>query len=175
MASLVLGLVGVIQLESEAFISAGWPLWGPVRAFRGQQEAGRPRVGWGLVPRSLPAGRRGGCGTKPRQHSSWWWAVKWPVRGGLGAGRLSPDTRNSLYERIKSGALFSGPGNQGLRMLFCVAVPPPTHSPFFFPPFEPLLAVPLPPCLGGSDGWWRWARDRQSWGSHLCWGGIHWS
>ena len=91
---------------------------------------------WGLVPRSLPAGRRGGCRMKPRQHSSWWWAVKWPVRGGLGTGRLSPDTRNSLYERIKSGALFSGPGNQGLRMLFCVEVPPHTHSPFFFLPLS---------------------------------------
>lgn len=57
--------------------------------------------------------------------------------GGLGAGRLSPDTRNSLYERIKSGALFSGPGNQGLRMLFCVEVAP-THtpSPFFFLPLS---------------------------------------
>lgn len=68
--------------------------------------------------------------------------------GGLGTGRLSPDTKNSLYERIKSGALFSGPGNQGLRMLFCVEVPP--HSlPLLFSPFEPLLAVPRSPCLGG--------------------------
>ena len=54
--------------------------------------------------------------------------------GGLGAGRLSPDTRNSLYERIKSGALFSGPGNQGLRMLFCVEGAP------------PLLFLPLSHC-----------------------------
>ena len=78
--------------------------------------------------------------------------------GGLGAGRLSPDTRNSLYERIKSGALFSGPGNQGLRMLFCVEVLPTHTLPLLFSPFEPLLAVPLPPCLGGAmdggDGLW---------------------
>ena len=80
--------------------------------------------------------QRGVRNEAPRQHSSWWWAVKWPVQGGLGAGRLSPDTRNSLYERIKSGALFSGPGNQGLRMLFCVEVPPHTHSPFFFLPLS---------------------------------------
>lgn len=52
--------------------------------------------------------------------------------GGVGAGRLSPDTRNSLYERIKSGALFSGLGNQGLRMLFCVKVTPPHPPPSFF-------------------------------------------
>lgn len=68
--------------------------------------------------------------------------------GGLGAGRLSPDTRNSLYERIKSGALFSGPGNQGLRMLFCVEVPPP-HSPFFFLPLSHCWL-----CLCPHAWWW---------------------
>lgn len=81
---------------------------------------------------------------KPRQHSSWWWAVKWPA-GRQGAGRLSPDTRNSLYERIKSGVCSPGQGTKGSDALLWRW--PPTHSPSFSP-FEPLLAVPPAPCLG---------------------------
>lgn len=71
--------------------------------------------------------------------------------GGLGAGRLSPDTRNSLYERIKSGALFSGPGNQGLRMLFCVEVPPHTPSPFFFLSLSHCWLCLCPSAWGGGS------------------------
>lgn len=43
-------------------------------------------------------------------------------------------------------------------MLFCVEVLPTHTLPLLFSPFEPLLAVPLPPCLGGAmdggDGLW---------------------
>lgn len=106
-------------------------------------------MGWGLVPHSLPAGRRGGVAQPAQQLVV---GSEVASEGGLGSGRLSPDTRNSRCERIKLGALFSGPGNQGLRMLFCVEVPPPTLS-LLFSPFEPLLAVLVPPCLGeGSEG-----------------------
>lgn len=139
MASLVLGLVRVIQLESWPFISAGWPLWGPVRAFRGQQVASRPGVGWGLVPHSLPAGRRGRYRMKPSQHSRWWWDSEVARVGGLGAGRLPPDTRNSLYERIKSEHCSLGQGTKGSECSFVWRCsPPPTYPPFFFFFFLPL-------------------------------------
>ena len=136
MASLVPGLVGVIQLESQAFISAGWPLWGPVRAFRGQQVAGRPRVGWGWVPRSLPAGRRGGRGMKPHQHSGWCRAVKWPVRAAwaLGGCLLTPET---LFMKGSSPKHCSpGQGTKGSECSFVWRCSPRTHSPFFFLPLS---------------------------------------
>lgn len=179
MASLVLGLVGVIQLESSPFISAGWPLWGPVRAFRGQQVAGCSEWGSGVGVGTALVSSWTQRGVRNEAQPAQQLVVGSEVAcaGSLGAGRLSPDTRNSLYERIKSGALFPRPGNQGLRMLFCVEVPPPTHSPFFFLPLSHCWLCLCPPCLGGGRAmeWWRWARDRQSWGSHLCWGRIHWS
>lgn len=53
--------------------------------------------------------------------------------GGLGAGRLSPDTRNSLYERIKSEHCSLGQGTKGSECSFVWRCsPPPTYSPFFF-------------------------------------------
>lgn len=71
--------------------------------------------------------------------------------GGLGAGRLSPDTRNSLYKRIKSVALFSGQGTKGSECSFVWRCPhpPPPHSPFFFLPLSHCWLCLCPHACGG--------------------------
>lgn len=119
-----------------------------------------------------------GAGMKPRQHSSWWWAVKWPARGSLGRWAACLLTPETLFMKGSSQEHCSpGQGTKGSEMLFCVEVAPPQHTPpsFFFSPFEPLLAVPLPPCLGGAmDGGDGLGTDSP--GGAICAGvGSHWA
>lgn len=67
-----------------------------------------------------------------------------------GAGRLSPP--ETLFMKGSSREHCSpGQGTRAQNALLAVEVAP-QHLPFFFSPFEPLLAVPLPPCLGAMDG-----------------------
>lgn len=89
---------------------------------------------------------------KPSQHSSWWWAVKWPVWAAwaLGGCLLTPET---LFMKGSSREHCSlGQGTKGSECSFVWRWPPPHTLPLLFSPFEPLLAVPLPPCLGGRGG-----------------------